>query len=133
MLKFNKINVNPKHRKTGDCSTRAIAYALNISWEEALRLQFEEAIKTKYDPTSRQIMERVLGKFGYVKMRQPRTQSNLKYMIRDLDKFLTKKERQNRIVCNVANHYVVVDGESYVDSWDSGRKCCGNYYIKQGE
>ena len=122
--------MNPKGRKTGDCSTRAIAYALQITWEEALKLQYEESLKTKYDLTSRQVMERVLGKFGYVKMRQPRTEDNLRYTIYSLDKVLADKDRQNRIVCNVANHYVVVDGDSYVDTWDSGCKCCGNYYMK---
>lgn len=130
MLKFKNVNVNPKNRKTGDCSTRAIAYALNIPWEEALRLQYEEAIKTKYDPTSRQIMERVLGKFGYEKIRQPRKEDNTKYLIKELDEALGPSTLKNRIVCNVANHYVVVEGDHYVDTWDSGFKCCGNCYIK---
>lgn len=130
MLRFKNLNMNPKGRKTGDCSTRAISYALGITWEEALKLQYEESLKTKYDLTSRQVMERVLSKFGYVKMKQPRDDSNLKYPIRYLDKALSKRARSNRIVCNVANHYVVVDGDEYVDSWDSGNKCCGNYYMK---
>lgn len=30
MLKFKEINVNPKKRKTGDCSTRALVSVLNI-------------------------------------------------------------------------------------------------------
>lgn len=53
MLRFKKLNVNPKNRKTGDCSTRAIAYALGITWEEALDLQVAEAKKCFYDVTSR--------------------------------------------------------------------------------
>lgn len=129
MLSFKKLNVNPKNRKTGDCSTRAIAYALNISWEEALDLQVAEAKKCFYDVTSRQVMERVLGKFGYVKRHQPRTEKNLKYPIYSLDKGICKEERERKIVCNVANHYVVIDGDSYVDTWDSGCKCCGNYFV----
>ena len=130
MLKFKQLNVNPKNRRTGDCSTRAIAYTLGVSWEEALDLQVAEAKKCFYDITSRQVMERVLGKFGYVKMKQPRN-DNLRYPIYSLDKVLSKKERQNKIVCNVTGHYVVVDGNFYVDTWDSGCKCCGNYYIKK--
>ena len=129
MLSFKKLNVNPKNRKTGDCSTRAIAYALGITWEEALKLQYEESLKTKYDLTSRQVMERVLGKFGYVKRHQPRTEHNLKYPIYSLDKCICEEERNRKIVCNVANHYVVVDGDEYVDTWDSGCKCCGNYFV----
>ena len=130
MLKFNKVNTNPKGRKTGDCSTRAISYALGISWEAALKLQFDEAIKTKYDPTSRQVMERVLAKYGYTKMRQPRKEDNTKYVIKEMDKVLGLCTRNTRIVCNVANHYVVIDGDNYVDTWDSGYKTVGNYYQK---
>lgn len=133
MLKFKKINMNPKGRKTGDCSTRAISYALGISWEEALDLQVAEAKKCFYDVTSHQVMERVLAKFGYVKHSQPRTKNNLKYPIYALDKCIAKADRDKKIVCNVAHHYVVIDGDSYVDTWDSGCKCCGNYYVKENE
>lgn len=131
MLSFKQLNVNPKGRKTGDCSTRAIAYCLGITWEEALKLQYEESLKTKYDLTSRQVMERVLAKFGYVKRKQPRTVDNLKYCIYDMDKVVSLEERERRIVCNVANHYVVLDGHEYVDTWNSGCKCCGNYFVKE--
>ena len=130
MLKFKNVNMNPKGRKTGDCSTRAISYALGITWDEALRLQFEESLKTKYDMTSRQVMERVLAKYGYEKMRQPRKDDNTKYLVRELDEVLGPRTRKGRIVCNVANHYVVVDGDDYVDIWDSGYKTVGNYYMK---
>lgn len=131
MLHFKNFNINPKNRKTGDCSTRAIAYALGITWEEALKLQYEEALKSKYDITSRQVMEKVLNKFGYIKMRQPKTPENFKYTIYSMDKVLSKNQRSTKVVCNVANHYVVIDGDNYVDTWNSGCKCCGNYYIKQ--
>ena len=129
MLSFKKLNVNPKNRKTADCSIRAVAYALGITWEEALTLLYEEALKTKYDPADRKTVERVLFKFGYVKRKQPRTEKNLKYPIYALDRCICEEERDRKIVCNVAHHYVVVDGDSYVDTWDSGCKCCGNYYV----
>lgn len=40
MLNYKEFNVNPKHRKTGDCSTRALVGTLGISYEEALKYQF---------------------------------------------------------------------------------------------
>lgn len=67
MIKFMEVNVNPKKRKTGDCSTRALVGTLGISYDEALKLQFEESLKCYYAPTSKQVMERVLKRFGYVK------------------------------------------------------------------
>lgn len=131
MLSFKKVNVNPKNRKTGDCSTRALAYALGISWADALDLQVEQAKKTGYDVTSHQVIERVLKKYGYEKMKQPRKSNNTKYEVRELDRWFTTVETGEPIVVQVAHHYVVVDGSNYVDSWDSGYKCAGNYYIKR--
>ena len=130
MLTFKKLNVNPKNRKTGDCSIRALAYLLDIKWEEALTLLYEEAIKTKYDTADRKNMESVLNKCGYVKMKQPRMEGNLKYPLYRMDEVLSKQQRQNKVLCNVANHYVVIDNDNIVDSWDSSCKCCGNYFVK---
>ena len=67
MIKFMEVNVNPKKRKTGDCSTRALVGTLGISYDEALKLQFEESLKCYYDPTSKQVMERVLKKIWLYK------------------------------------------------------------------
>lgn len=130
MLRFNKYNANPKNRRTGDCSTRALAYCLNIPWEEALRLQCEEAIKCKYDPTSREVIERVLRKYGYTKKRQPRKYDNGRFMVKELDGVLSARELSNKVIVNVAKHYVVVELGKYTDTWDSGSRCVGNYYSK---
>lgn len=131
MLNYLQKNVNPKNRKTGDCSTRAIAELLNISWNEALTLQFEMAIKTKYDITSREVMERVLLKFGFYKVKQPRKFDRTKYKVKEMDDVLSKSERQNGVIVNVAHHYVCIKENNYIDTWDSGRKTVGNYYTKE--
>lgn len=130
MLRFRNVNVNPKGRKTGDCSTRALVGLLGISYDEALDLQLEETKKCYYDFTSHQVMERVLGRFGYAKMKQPRKSDGTKYEVKEMDKWLDSEELQDGVIVNVAHHYVVIKGDSYIDSWDSGRKCVGNYYKK---
>ena len=130
MLKFKNVNVNPKNRKTGDCSTRALVGLLGITYDEALDLQLQEVKKCYYDFTSHQVMERVLSKFGYVKMKQPRTEDNLKYEVREMDKVLSRKQLEKGVIVNVAHHYVVIKDDYYQDIWDSGRKCVGNYYSK---
>lgn len=130
MLTYLEKNVNPKNRKTGDCSTRAIVSVLGISYEEALRLQVEESLKCYYDPTSRQVMERVLKRFGYVKLSQPRKYDNTKYEVREMDKVLTARQMSEGVVVNVANHYVAIRDGKYIDIWNSGRKCVGNYFVK---
>ncbi len=130
MLRYLEKNVNPKGRKTGDCSTRALVGLLGIEYNDALDLQVEESKKCYYDPTSRQVIERILKKFGYVKMSQPRKEDNTKYEVREMDKVLSPKELHDGVIVNVAKHYVVLKDDYYQDIWNSGRKCVGNYYVK---
>ena len=128
-MEFEKTNVNPKGRKTGDCSTRAIAGTLGISWEEALKLQMEEALKCYYDPTSKQVVERVLMKFGYIKMKQPRKYDGKKYTVGEMNELLTEKEMKEGVLITVANHHTCIKDGKVKDTWDCRRKSVGNYYI----
>ena len=130
MLKFLQVNVNPKQRKTADCSTRALTSCLNISYDTALDLQLEEVKKCYYDFTSRQVIERVLKRFGYVKCKTPRKNDNTRYMVKEMDQVLTKEQLKNGVIVNVARHYVVLKDDCYIDAWDSGHYRVGNYYVK---
>ena len=130
MLNFLQVNVNPKKRKTADCSTRALTSCLDISYDDALDLQLEEVKKCYYDFTSRQVIERVLKRFGYVKCKQPRKIDNTKYLVKEMDQVLTKEQLENGVIVNVARHYVVLKGDYYIDAWNSGNYCVGNYYVK---
>ena len=135
MIDFKKVNVNPKGRKTGDCSTRALANVLNISWEEALELQCEEALKCYYDPTSKQVIEKVLERFGYVKMKQP-TKVDLfsgrksKYQVGDMDSILSPAQMREGVLVTVANHHTCIKEGVVQDTWDCRRKSVGNYYVR---
>lgn len=131
MLKYLENNVNPKGRKTGDCSTRALVSVLGISYDEALKLQYEEALKCYYDTTSKQVMERVLEKFGYVKMKQPRYDDGTKVPVSEMDRFLTKKEMENGVLVTVAHHHTAIKDGKIIDIWNCGYKCVGNYYVKK--
>ena len=131
MLKLLLKNVNPKGRKTGDCSTRALVSCLGITYEAALKLQMEESLKSYYDPTSKQVMEKVLAKFGYVKMAQPRKWDNTKYEVQELDRIISKEIRDKGVLVTVANHHTAIKGDQIIDIWNCGRKTVGNYYIKE--
>ena len=130
MLSYLEKNVNPKNRKTGDCSTRALVGTLGISYEEALKLQIEVSLKTYYDPTSKQVIEKVLEKFGYVKMKQPKHDDGSKYLVKELDKILTKKQLNEGVLVTVANHHTCITNGVIQDIWNCGNKCVGNYYVK---
>lgn len=130
MLKFKNFNVNPKGKKTGDCSTRALAPLINLTWEETLLKQVESAIKTGYEPADRRTIERVAAQYGFSKHKQPRKLDNTKYLVREMDKVLTKKQLKAGVVVNAANHYVFIKDDYYQDTWESGWKTVGNYYGK---
>lgn len=130
MIKYKEKNVNPKNRKTGDCSTRALVGVLGISYDEALKLQTKWSLKTYYDPTSKQVMERVLQEFGYVKMKQPRKEDGTKYSVYEMDEVLTKKQMSEGVLVTVANHHTCIVDGVVQDIWDCSYKRVGNYYVK---
>ena len=130
MVGYNNYNCNPKGRKTGDCSTRAIATTLNISWEEALQEQVKWSLKTCYDTTSKQVVEKVLEEWGYVKMKQPRKLNGKKYEVRELDEILTPEQLKEGVLVTIANHHTCIKEGMIQDIWDCGRKSVGNYYVR---
>lgn len=131
MLKYVEKNVNPKGRKTGDCSTRALVGTLGICYEDVLQLQMKWSLLDFYDPTSKQTIERVLKQFGYVKMKQPKKADGTKYMVKELDQILTKQQMQEGVLVTVANHHTCITEGHIQDIWNCGSKCVGNYYVKK--
>lgn len=131
MLRFEKFNVNPKGRKTGDCVTRALAATLNISWEDALREQFETAVKTKYAIGSKEVFSKILEKYGWVKQKQPRKWDRRKYEVCELDAIF--KETKHPVFVSVSNHVTVVMDGKVRDIWDCRDCCVGNYWIHQDD
>lgn len=130
MLLYREKNVNPKKRRTDDCSTRALVGTLGISYEEALKLQMKWSLKTYYDPTSKQVMEKVLQEFGYVKMKQPRKADGKKYTVAELDEIIPADIRNKGVLVTVAGHHTCIIGMCVQDIWDCRYKSVGNYYIK---
>lgn len=130
MIDFQYVNVNPKGRKTGDCSTRALVGVLGITYEQALKMQCQEAIKSCYGITDKQVIERVLKKFGFVKMKQPRKEDGKKYTVGELDEILTKKQIEEGALVTVARHHTCIKNGCVQDIWDCRGKTVGNYYVK---
>lgn len=130
MIEFKNINTNPKGRKTGDCSTRALVGTLGIDYDGALKLQMKYSLQTYYDPTSKQVIEKVLNEYGYVKMKQPRKADGRKYEVRELDEILTEQQMQEGVLVTVANHHTCIVNGYIQDIWNCGRKTVGNYYVR---
>lgn len=131
MLEFINININPKNRKTTDCSTRAIANVLNISYEQALKEQYEMAVKHSYGLCDDKTTEFIMKKYGFEKQKQPRKYNNKKYLVRELDEVLTDKEMKEGVLVRVAHHLTVIRNNAIEDIWNCGRKSAGVYYTKK--
>lgn len=125
------MNVNPKNHKTGDCSTRALVTVLGITYQEALKEQFEAASKKFYGITDRQTLDMIMEKYGYIKMKQPRKPDNKKYTVKELDQITSTAQRARGVLVGVANHWVAVKDYDYVDIWNSGDKSVGNYWVRK--
>lgn len=131
MLKYEYHNVNPKGRRTGDCSTRAIVGTVGISYEEALKLQYEEAVKACYGITNKQTIERVLKRFHWVKMKQPKKPDGKKYKVKELDEIISQKQLDKGVLVTIASHHTCIKGHSIQDIWDCGDYTVRNYYVKE--
>ena len=130
MLSYLEKNVNPKNRKTGDCSTRAIVGTVGISYEQALRDQCEMAIKYNYGITGKETTTKVLEKYGWVKMPQPKKPSGKKYLVGEIDQVCTPAELRRGVLISLAHHDTCAKGDSIQDLWDCRRKTIGNYWVK---
>lgn len=131
MLEYVYLNKNPKGRKTGDCSTRALANILNIRYEQALKEQCEMSIKHCYGITDKQTIDYVMKKYGWEKQKQPRKYDNTKYKVNELDEILTSDEIQDGVLVLIAKHWTVVRDYMIEDIWNCGNKSVGNYWIKR--
>ena len=62
MIYYIEVNKNPKKKRTGDCSTRALCNILGISYADALKEQCEASLKTGYDITSSRTVDYIMKK-----------------------------------------------------------------------
>ena len=130
MLDFININKNPKNRKTGDCSTRALCNILKISYDKALEEQCEAAKKYCFGITTKETIDKVMQKYGWKKQKQPRKLNNTKYKVYEMDEVLSSDEMEDGALVLIANHWTVVRDYQIEDIWNCGKKSVGNYWIK---
>ena len=131
MLSYLNLNVNPKGRKTGDCSTRALVGVLEIPYETAVLKQAEVSAKRCYGLTDKENLDWLLKDYGYVKMKQPRKANGKKYLVRELDQILTSKQMEEGVIVLIANHWTCIKHGVIQDIWDCGYKSVGNYWVKE--
>ena len=145
---MNKLNINPKGIKAGDCVIRAIAVATEQTWNKVYADLCKIGFKMKRMPNEKAVYEKYLNNLGWIKHKQPRAttyadgrkQGSLKYTVDELCTELTWNKHiggySNKIIVSVANHLTCLEwdnvkGFEITDTWDCGYKCVGNYWTKE--
>lgn len=121
-------NPNPVARNVGDCSVRAVAAALGISWEDAYSLMAENGFYMADMPNSNSVWGAVLRQHGFYKEIIPNECPDC-YTV---DDFCIDNPK-GVYVLGFGNHVAtVIDGDIW-DSWDSRNEIPIYYWYRKDE
>lgn len=111
---YRAYNPNPHHKRVGDCTVRAVAKALNQTWEEAYIGMCIQGYLMSDLPSSNDIWGEYLKTKGF-----------FRYSIPSEDKFYSVKDfcaenKHGTYVLGTGSHAIAVINGEYYDTWDSG-------------
>ena len=117
----------PNDHVCGDCSIRAVAKALNCSWEESLTKLYNSAMKIKEAPGSRETIGEVLKDNGFKWVATSPKRGEKRPTVANF----AKDNYEGTYVFNVSSHVVTAVNGKYYDIWDSGDKSLYGYWVKE--
>ena len=120
-MRYREINPNPQGRRVGDCAIRAVALAVNQSWDDTYIDLCAEGFRMCDLPNSNAVWGMYLKRKGFVKTAvipedEPTT----------VEAFCAEHTRGTYVIA-VSDHVVCAKDGYYMDAWDSG-KCVPLYY-----
>lgn len=118
-------NENPIANRDEDCGIRAVATALDISWDEAFDLLAHNAKQMGSVMHNNAVIGSVLRQHGFIRKVIPNTCPDC-YTIRDF----CMDNPKGVYVVGTGSHIVAVIDGNYVDTWDSGNEI-PLYYWKE--
>ena len=136
MIPYKQFNVNPKGKKTDDCSIRALATAIEIPYHQVMQEMFDISMKTGYAFGSMNVIERILKYHGFVKHKQPRKSDGTKYLVGEIDRLCFTHELEMGVVISLAHHLTATtvdidtDLACLQDTWDCRYKTIGNFWTR---
>lgn len=117
---YEYTNVNPKDKFGCDCVIRAIAFALNQTWEQTVRELTEYGIKRGLVCNDKKLYPKFLIEKGFRQCAEPRNGDNTKMSAK---KFINYIQEDDIIVAKVGTHHLTVIKDKKIhDTWD----CSGN-------
>lgn len=119
-------NPNPTGRNVGDCSVRALAKALDVSWETAYALATKSGFLMGDMPSSDSVWGAVLRQHGFTRSSLPNTCPDC-YTAEDF----CRDHQQGVFVLGFGGHVATVKDGTLYDSWDSSKEI--PVYVWRGE
>ena len=114
---WKEYNPNPTGRRVEDCSVRAVAKALGITWEDAFALLSKNAYQMGDMAHSNSVWGSVLRQHGFYRRSLPDTCPDC-YTAEDF----CRDHPKGIYVLGFGRHVAtVIDGDLY-DSWDSSQE-----------
>lgn len=114
---WTEYNPNPVGRKVGDCAVRAVAKALDTTWEQAYIMLMKNGFQMGDMPSSNSVWGSVLRQHGFSMKALPDSCPDC-FTIDDF----CEECPEGVFVIGTGNHVAtVIDGVLY-DSWDSGKE-----------
>ncbi|MBO7731768.1 MAG: hypothetical protein J6S67_04430 [Methanobrevibacter sp.] len=122
-----KYNANPVANRVEDCAIRAVAVALDISWEYAFDLIAKNAKEMGNVMHSNAVFGSVLRQHGFKRFIVPNSCPDC-YSLIDF----CMDNPEGVYVVGLDSHVVAVIDGNYIDTWDSGNEI-PIYYWKEIE
>lgn len=111
---WKEYNPNPTGRRVEDCSVRAVAKALEISWEDAFALLSKNAYQMGDMAHSNSVIGSVLRMHGFYRKAIPNTCPDC-YTVEDF----CRDHPRGTYVLFSQNHVCTVKDGNVFDTWDS--------------
>jgi hypothetical protein len=119
-------NANPKGRKVGDCTVRAISKAVGETWEDSYSGIALQGFLMCDMPSANSVTTAYLKRKGYRRRTIPDTCPEC-YTVEDF----CQDHPHGTYILGIGNHLVaVIDGDWY-DAWDSGNEIPIYYFTKE--
>lgn len=122
-----KYNANPVANRVEDCAIRAVAVALDVSWEYAFDLIAKNAKEMGNVMHSNAVFGSVLRQHGFKRFIVPNSCPDC-YTLIDF----CMDNPEGVYVVGLDSHVVAVIDGNYIDTWDSGNEI-PIYYWKEIE
>jgi len=124
---FIKHNVNPKGKKTGDCSIRAVVVATGLTWDQAYIGLAEAGLKLKTCMNDTEAIGYFLKSLGFTEGKIRIHKGERRITVEQFSEMYPNYYA----VLRTAGHITVCGRGNYVDIWDCGSQAVYKYWYKE--